>query len=109
SLAPVAASLALAALVYLPVGIAQRPEVMPSLQALGAVAVLGVVCTALAFVVFFALIHEVGPNRATVVTYLNPAVAVALGVSVLGEPFTASIAIGFVLIALGSFEIGRAH
>ncbi|HZP95041.1 MAG TPA: DMT family transporter [Candidatus Limnocylindria bacterium] len=102
SLAVVAASLALAALVYLPPGIARLPATPPSAEALAAVAILGVVCTALAFVVFFALIREVGPNRATVVTYVNPAVAVALGVWLLGEPFTASIAAGFVLIALGS-------
>jgi drug/metabolite transporter (DMT)-like permease len=89
--------------VYLPLGIAQRPTALPSVQALGAVAILGVVCTALAFIVFFALIREVGPNRATVITYVNPAVAVALGVGLLGEPFTVTIAAGFALIALGSF------
>jgi drug/metabolite transporter (DMT)-like permease len=99
----VAASLAIAALVYLPIGIAQRPAVMPSVQALASVAILGVVCTALAFIVFFALIREVGPNRATVITYVNPAIAVALGVWLLGEPFTPTIAAGFALIALGSF------
>jgi hypothetical protein len=75
----------------------------PSPQALWSVVILGVVCTALAFIVFFALIGEVGPNRATVITYVNPAVAVALGVKLLGEPFTLSIAAGFALIALGSF------
>jgi drug/metabolite transporter (DMT)-like permease len=99
----VAASLAIAAVVYLPIGIAQRPAVTPSIQALASVAILGIVCTALAFIVFFALIREVGPNRATVITYVNPAIAVALGVWLLGEPFTASIAAGFALIALGSF------
>ena len=52
---------------------------------------------------FFALVREVGPNRATVITYVNPAVAVVLGVVLLHEPFTASIAAGFALIALGSF------
>ncbi len=103
SLAVVAASLALAALVYLPLALAQRPAVLPSTQALGAIAILGVICTAVAFIVFFALIREVGPNRATVVTYVNPAVAVALGVWLLGEPFTPTIAAGFALIALGSF------
>jgi drug/metabolite transporter (DMT)-like permease len=103
SLAVITGSLAMAAIVYLPFGIAQRPAVLPSAQAIGSVAVLGVVCTALAFLVFFALIREVGANRATVITYVNPAVAVALGVAVLGEPFTATIAAGFVLIALGSF------
>ena len=103
NLAVIAASLALSALVYLPLGIAQRPATLPSTQAIGAVVGLGVICTALAFVVFFALIREVGANRATVITYVNPAVAVALGVAVLGEPFTATIALGFALIALGSF------
>lgn len=107
SLAVIAASLALAALVSLPLAVAQRPAA-PSFQAIGAVAILGVVCTGLAFVAFFALIREVGANRATVVAYVNPAVAVALGVSVLGEPFTASIAAGFALVALGSFVGTRA-
>lgn len=103
TIAVVSASLALAALAYLPVGIAQRPAMLPSTQVLASVAILGVVCTALGFLLFFALIDEVGPGRATVITYVNPAVAVALGVWLLGEPFTASIAVGFVLIALGSF------
>ena len=103
SLAVIAASLTISALVYLPLGIAQRPLALPSPQAIGAVVILGVVCTGLAFIVFFALIREVGPNRATVITYVNPAIAVALGVTVLSEPFTASIAAGFALIALGSF------
>ncbi len=103
SLAVVATSLALAALASLPLAVAQRPAALPSAQAIAAVATLGIVCTGLAFIVYFALIHEVGPNRATVITYVNPAVAVVLGVSLLGEPLTASIAAGFALIALGSF------
>ncbi|TMB92934.1 MAG: DMT family transporter [Chloroflexi bacterium] len=103
AMAVIAGSLAIAALTYLPLGIAQRPTTLPSPQALASVAILGVVCTALAFIVFFALVREVGPNRATVITYVNPAVAVVLGVALLHEPFTASIAAGFALIALGSF------
>jgi drug/metabolite transporter (DMT)-like permease len=63
---------------------------------------LAILCTAIAFVVFFALIEEVGPVRATVITYLNPAVAVALGVVFLDEPFTAGIALGFALVLVGS-------
>ena len=55
-----------------------------------------------AFLTFFALITEVGAPRATVITYVNPAVALALGVALLGEPFTVGIAIGFVFIVLGS-------
>ena len=103
TMAVIAASLAIAGLTYLPVAIAQWPKTAPSPQALASVAILGVICTALAFIVFFALVREVGPNRATVITYVNPAVAVVLGVVLLHEPFTASIAAGFALIALGSF------
>jgi drug/metabolite transporter (DMT)-like permease len=102
SLGVVAASLAVTALVYAPIGIAQLPAALPSTQVVLAVAVLGVICTALAFVIFFALIGEVGSARATVITYVNPAVALALGVAVLGEPLTPGIAIGSLLIVLGS-------
>jgi drug/metabolite transporter (DMT)-like permease len=75
--------------------------VIPPPQALLAVGLLGLVCTALAFILFFALIAEVGPVRATVITYVNPAVALALGVLLLGEPFTIGAVIGFGLIVLG--------
>jgi drug/metabolite transporter (DMT)-like permease len=102
SLGVVAASLGITALVYAPFGLTQLPSTLPSASVLFAVAVLGVVCTAVAFVMFFALITEVGAPRATVITYVNPAVALALGVALLGEPFTVGIAIGFVLIVLGS-------
>ena len=98
----VASSLALTVIVYAPVGIAQLPSTLPSPQVIVAVAVLGAVCTALAFVLFFPLIAEVGPARATVITYVNPAVALALGVLLLGEPLTYGILIGFVLIVAGS-------
>jgi len=103
----IAASLALTAIVYAPLGVALRPVEMPSAQALLAVGILGIVCTAVAFVLFFALIAEVGPNRATVITYFNPAVAIALGVTILGEPLTLGLAIGFALIAVGSFVATR--
>ncbi|MDE3101094.1 MAG: DMT family transporter [Chloroflexota bacterium] len=103
SVGVIAVSLTISALVYLPVTLAQLPSTPPSLRALGAVALLGLVCTALAFLLFFALIHEVGSVRATVITYFNPAVAIVLGVLLLGEPFTLSIAAGFALILLGSF------
>jgi len=63
---------------------------------------LAVVCTAAAFIIFFALIAEVGPTRATVITYVNPAVAILLGVAVLGEHFTLGMAVGFPLVIAGS-------
>jgi drug/metabolite transporter (DMT)-like permease len=98
----VAASMVLTTVVYAPVAALQWPQHGLSTQVILAVAGLGVVCTAIAFLVFFALIAEVGPVRATVITYVNPAVALALGVAVLGEPLTVTAAVGFVLILAGS-------
>ena len=103
----VSASLGLTMIVYAPVGIAQLPSALPSPEVIFAVAILGVVCTALAFLLFLPLVAEVGAARATVITYVNPAVALALGVAVLGEPLTLGIALGFVLIVLGSFLATR--
>ncbi len=97
-----ALSLSLCAVVYAPIAFIQRPETIPSPAALGAVAVLAVVCTAAAFLLFWALIDETGPVRATVVTYFNPAVAALLGVAVLNEAFTVVMGLGFALVILGS-------
>jgi drug/metabolite transporter (DMT)-like permease len=98
----VAASLVLTALFYAPLALPQLPRAMPSGKVLLAVLILAVVCTALAFLIFFALIGEVGPVRATVITYFNPAVALLLGVAVLQEPFTLGTVVGFSLILAGS-------
>jgi len=68
----------------------------------GSVIALAVVCTALAFLLFFQLIAEIGPVRATVITYVNPAVAAILGVTVLSEAFTRGMGIGFALVLAGS-------
>ncbi len=95
-------SLGLCALLYLPVAVAQRPASLPSFDALAAMAILGVICTAVAFLGFTALIDEIGPIRATVITYVNPAVAAVLGVAVLGESFTLGMGLGFALVLLGS-------
>jgi drug/metabolite transporter (DMT)-like permease len=97
----IAASLAVTAVAYAPAGIATMPSSL-SAQTLGSVAVLALVSTVLAFLVFFALIREVGPARSTVITYVNPLVAVLLGVALLDEPFTLGIAVGMPLILLGS-------
>jgi drug/metabolite transporter (DMT)-like permease len=75
---------------------------MPSASVLASLIALGAVCTAGGLVFYFWLITEIGAARATVVTYVNPAVAVALGALVLGEPFTAQVAGSFVLILAGS-------
>ncbi len=99
----VAVSLALCAVAYAPAGLAQLPPAWPAWDVVLSVAVLGVACTAIAFLLFFRLIAEIGPVRATVITYVNPAVAVLAGVALLGEPFTAGTAAGFVLILAGSW------
>ena len=91
-----------AAVIYAPFAALTWPRQVPSVQVLLALAGLGVVCTAIAFLVFFRLIAEVGPARATVITYINPAIAVALGVLVLNERLTPAIGIAFVLILGGS-------
>jgi drug/metabolite transporter (DMT)-like permease len=100
SLGVVTASLLVTAVAYAPYAVTHWPAHV-SAAAGWSVAGLGVICTAIAFLLFFALIDEVGPGRATVVTYVNPAVAVLLGVGVLGERFTLGIALGFPLILLG--------
>ncbi|MFL6130549.1 MAG: DMT family transporter [Mycobacteriales bacterium] len=102
ALGVVAASLAISALAYLPAGLVEAPPSWPSGRATLAVVVLAVVCTAVGFLVFFELIAEVGAARSTVITYVNPAVAVLLGVLVLGESFTVATAAGFALVLLGS-------
>ncbi len=97
-----AACLGFAALVYATPAALQWPSEIPTGRVLFATTLLAVVCTALAFILFFALIREVGPSRAVVFTYVNPAVALAAGVIVLSEPLTAWNLVGLVLILGGS-------
>ena len=97
-----ALSLALCAVVYVPIAAGQLPSALPSTNVIASIAILAVVCTAAAFLVFAALIDEIGPVRATVITYVNPAVAAVLGVLVLHENFSVAMGIGFALVILGS-------
>lgn len=97
-----AACLGLAAIVYAGPAAATWPDAVPQTRVLVALAALAVICTALAFIVFFALIREVGAARALVFTYMNPAVALAAGVIVLNEPLTAWNLVGLALILTGS-------
>jgi drug/metabolite transporter (DMT)-like permease len=90
------------AVVYAPFAMPHLDEAASaSAPAWLALAALGVVCTALALALFFALIREVGPQRALVITFVNPAVAVLLGVWLLDEPFTLGIALGLPLVLVG--------
>ncbi len=97
----ITASLTLAALVYLPFVVIRRPAAITA-PAGWAVVGLALICTVGAFLLLFALVAEVGASRATVITYVNPAVAIVLGIVILGEPFTIGVAIGFPLIILGA-------
>jgi len=106
ALGVVTASLVLTSVAYSPFALTHLPSRM-SPEVLSSVVVLFVVCTAIAFIAFFALISEVGPERATVVTFVNPAVAVALGVLLLKEPFTLGVGLGFPLVLAGSYLATR--
>ena len=97
-----AACLGVAALVYAAPAAATWPDEIPSTRVLLALAGLAVICTALAFIVFFALIREVGAARALVFTYINPVVALAAGVFILGEPLTPWHIAGLALVLAGS-------
>jgi drug/metabolite transporter (DMT)-like permease len=98
----VAVATAIATLLLAVPALVLTPARVPGLHVVLALLALGVGCTAAALVAYFALIVEAGPSRAAVVTYLNPAVAVALGVAVLDEPLTPAIVVGFLLIIAGS-------
>ena len=99
----IALSLSLVAILYSPFTVTELAGGLPSGQVIAAVLVLALVCTALAFVLFFELIAAAGPVRATIITFVNPAVAVLLGILILSEPLTWGMAIGFPLVLLGSY------
>jgi len=103
SLGTVAASVAIASVILTVPALLTVPTTMPSIVALGSVVVLGLFCTALALMLFVYVIANAGASRAAVVTYINPAVALLLGVFILDEHFGAGPALGLVLILLGSW------
>jgi drug/metabolite transporter (DMT)-like permease len=104
-----ASALALTALAYVPIVLLTDgvPGPLPSAQVVWSIVALAVVCTAAAFMLLFALVQEVGPVRATTITYVNPAVAVVAGALVLDEPVTVWTVLGFALVVSGSFLVNR--
>jgi drug/metabolite transporter (DMT)-like permease len=102
-LGAVTASLVVASIVLLPFAVLSAPAHVPSALALTSVAVLGVACTALALFLYFWLINEAGAARASVVAYINPAVAAVIGVVVLNEPFGIGAGVGLAMILFGSW------
>jgi drug/metabolite transporter (DMT)-like permease len=95
------------AIVYLPFALIYAPDKAPSVEALSSVLALGLFPTAMAFILFFQLIKDIGTARGSLVTYLNTAFAVILGVIILSEPFTLGIAIGLPLVLIGSYFASR--
>ena len=105
AMAIVAVVYAIPAALALPKEVAANPPVESWLSILG----LGVICSAVAFVAFFQLIKEIGSTRSTLVTYMNMAVAVVLGILLLGEPITAGILVGFPLVLIGAYLATKKH
>jgi drug/metabolite transporter (DMT)-like permease len=101
--ATIGASLAIASVLLAPAVVLDPPRTVPSAGAIASVIVLGLLCTAAAFVIFTVLIREAGTSRATVITYVNPVIAVALGVTLLGERPGAGAVAGLLLILAGSW------
>jgi drug/metabolite transporter (DMT)-like permease len=101
--ATMAASLSVAALLLTPAALLTLPTSMPSADALASITILGIICTATAFVILVVLVKEVGAGRASIITYVNPVIAVALGVIILGESPGAGAIAGLLLILAGSW------
>ena len=93
----------IAAIIFAPFAIYTWPSEVPSNEAILSTVGLGVICSGIAFRVFFLLLEEIGPARASLVVYPNTAVAVVLGVLILREEITLALAIGLPLVLAGSY------
>lgn len=102
-----AIALTVASLVYLPSLFFVLPTPIPPIDAIASVFILGAICTALAFIVFFKVLTAMGPARASLTVYINTLIAVTLGALLLNEPVTATMSIGIVLVLLGSYLASR--
>ena len=102
-----AIAMAMTALFYSPALFMLWPDHKISLSATYAVIALGIFSTGIAFAVFFAVMAEIGPTRASLVTYMNTAFAVVLGVLILSEPLTTGIIVGLPLVLIGSYLASR--
>jgi drug/metabolite transporter (DMT)-like permease len=102
-----AIAMAITAIIFAPAALTSLPTEMPSLNATASLIGLGVLSTGVAFMIYFTLIKEIGQARGSLVTYLNTAFAVVLGVIILGEPLTIGILTGLPLVLLGSYFASR--
>jgi drug/metabolite transporter (DMT)-like permease len=102
-----AIAMAMTALFYSPALFIVWPDHQVSQSAIYAIIALGIFSTGIAFAVFFAVLAEIGPVRASLVTYMNTAFAVVLGVLILSEPLTIGIIVGLPLVLIGSYLASR--
>ena len=102
-----AIAMAITAVIFAPAAISSWPKETPSFNATASLIGLGVLSTGIAFMVYFKLVREIGQARGSMVTYLNTAFAVVLGVLILGEPITFGIIVGLPLVLIGSYFASR--
>src|SRR5438445_12516748 len=88
-------------IVLLPLAMTRLPSRIPNLEVIVSLLVLSIICTALAYLLYFSLVAEVGASRGTVITYVNPPIAVVLGLIFLGEPLDPALMLGCLLILVG--------
>ena len=100
-------AMSLSAVLFAPFALTHLPKTAPSTEAILATVGLGIICTALAFWIFFLVLEEIGPARASLVVYPNTAVAVVLGIFLLDETLTLAIVIGLPMVLLGSYFASR--
>jgi drug/metabolite transporter (DMT)-like permease len=100
-------AMGIAAVFFAPFAIKQWPSSAIPTNAVWSIIGLGVLCTALAFVLFFIVMTDIGPARASLVTYINTAFAVVLGVLILSEPLTLGIMVGLPMVLVGSYFASR--
>jgi drug/metabolite transporter (DMT)-like permease len=100
-------AMAISAVFFAPFAYVQWPQTTIPMNAIWSVIGLGVLCTALAFVLFFKVMADIGPARASLVTYINTAFAVLLGVIILSEPITLGIMVGLPMVLVGSYFASR--
>lgn len=108
----ISVSMALVAIVYAVPALTNplaSPNAVPTFDGWVSLAVLGVVCSAIAFALFFELIREIGSMRASMITYMNTVIAIVLGVTFLAEPLTPGMMIGIPLVIVGSYFATRKH
>lgn len=102
-----AIAMTITAIIFAPAALSNLPETMPSFNATASLVGLGVLSTGFAFMLYFTLVKEIGQARGSLVTYLNTAFAVVLGVVILGEPLTIGILTGLPLVLIGSYYASR--